>query len=515
MSTWNFQPHKLSADDLYHCSCILFEATLSMEDQIHRFLFCVQSIYHAPNPYHNWTHATDVLQASYSFLAAVGVVPSFDYLLTTRSGRPEEPWRRRPVAGTGGKEERAREVLRPQDAFALMVAAIGHDVAHPGLSNVFMKNAKTPISQVYSDSSVLENMHCMLITSLLRKHGFDFLFSTPTAVPSSDPSFSLHQRQRSSTSSSPPLTPPLSDVSHPPPIFPTSSLPSSLDWTDFRTILFSSILATDMAMHFGWIRELVELGERLAVEKEGDEGLRKKDRVRICQAILKCADISNPILELTRSILFRLRSQTRPHEVSKHWSTVLLEEWTNQAELESGLQLPVSVVKNADAAIQAKGQIGFLDLFVYPLFSASATVMPQLSVYVSCCSDNRAIWADRLQHLTADPSASSLPIPPSSPMSSVSSATTISIPCDASSVYRSLFPLTLPPSLLAGGAGSEDNASSDGSTTSTIRGSGAAGKRTMQAGKRGGVESGTSPKKKGLGSSRRSESVDLSASRRS
>lgn len=172
MSTWNFQPHKLSADDLYHCSCILFEATLSMEglweldiplgeflslffvvprvlelifilsfpppDQIHRFLFCVQSIYHAPNPYHNWTHATDVLQASYSFLAAVGVVPSFDYLLTTRSGRPEEPWRRRPVAGTGGKEERAREVLRPQDAFALMVAAIGHDVAHPGLSNVFM-----------------------------------------------------------------------------------------------------------------------------------------------------------------------------------------------------------------------------------------------------------------------------------------------------------------------------------------------------------------------------------------
>lgn len=61
-------------------------------------------------------------------------------------------------------------------------------------------------------------------------------------------------------------------------------------------------------MHFGWIRELVELGERLAVEKEGDEGvsselgtsrseeeLRKTDRVRICQAILKCADISNPV----------------------------------------------------------------------------------------------------------------------------------------------------------------------------------------------------------------------------
>ena len=158
-------------------------------------------------------------------------------------------------------------------------------------------------------------MHCMLVTSLLRKHGFDFLFPTPTTTTSSS---AYHQRHRSSastaTSSSPPLTPPLSDASHPSPIFPTSS--TSIDWTDFRTILFSSILATDMAMHFGWIRELVELGERLAAEKERDGGglgvsdaggssvasseeeLVKTDRVRICQAILKCADISNPVSRL-------------------------------------------------------------------------------------------------------------------------------------------------------------------------------------------------------------------------
>jgi len=120
-----------------------------------------------------------------------------------------------------------------------------------------------------------------------------------------------------------------------------------------------------------------------------EEELVKTDRVRICQAILKCADISNPVsrhffyLSLSSEshptlIVFILASfQTRPHEVSKHWSTVLLEEWTNQAELESGLRLPVSVVRNVDAALQAKGQLGFLDLFVYPLFSASATVMPR------------------------------------------------------------------------------------------------------------------------------------------
>jgi len=55
---------------------------------------------------------------------------------------------------------------------------------------------------------------------------------------------------------------------------------------------------------------------------------------------------------------------------------VLLAEWANQATLEQELQLPVSVVASADAAIQAKGQIGFIDLFTLPLFDAAADAMP-------------------------------------------------------------------------------------------------------------------------------------------
>jgi hypothetical protein len=62
--------------------------------------------------------------------------------------------------------------------------------------------------------------------------------------------------------------------------------------------------------------------------------------------------------------------------VSEHWSTVLLAEWANQASLEQELSLPVSVVASADAAIQAKGQIGFIDLFTLPLFDAAADAMP-------------------------------------------------------------------------------------------------------------------------------------------
>lgn len=99
----------------------------------------MRAIYHAPNPYHNYIHAIDVLQATYSFLMDIGVVPPWSFL---RDLTPDTPaWRRpeetvSPVHGLGTR--RAREVMRPQDVFAIIVAAMGHDVGHPGLSNAFM-----------------------------------------------------------------------------------------------------------------------------------------------------------------------------------------------------------------------------------------------------------------------------------------------------------------------------------------------------------------------------------------
>lgn len=59
----------------------------------------------------------------------------------SRLGKGREPWKRpdeelKPVCGVGTR--RAREAMRPQDVFAVLVAAMGHDVGHPGLSNAFM-----------------------------------------------------------------------------------------------------------------------------------------------------------------------------------------------------------------------------------------------------------------------------------------------------------------------------------------------------------------------------------------
>ena len=93
-------------------------------------------------------------------------------------------------------------------------------------------------------------MHCMLVSRLLRKHGFYFL------------------------------------------ICPSIVRQEGFEAKGFRHVLYSSILATDMSLHFAWIARLKDFGASLRTAKEPSD---EDDRVMLCQAIIKCADISNPV----------------------------------------------------------------------------------------------------------------------------------------------------------------------------------------------------------------------------
>lgn len=114
-------------------------------------------------------------------------------------------------------------------------------------------------------------MHCLLLTSLLRKHGFGFLLNTPSLSPTA---------------------PAASTLDGP-------STYAAVDWTGFRSLLSATIMSTDMAQHFSWISKLTELGDRVqdgAAGVSGDlEAVRARDRVLICSTILKASDISNPV----------------------------------------------------------------------------------------------------------------------------------------------------------------------------------------------------------------------------
>jgi len=62
-------------------------------------------------------------------------------------------------------ETRLRERLTRAEQLALLVAAFGHDVAHPGLTSAFLKASKAPVAALHADP-VLESMHAARLLEL-------------------------------------------------------------------------------------------------------------------------------------------------------------------------------------------------------------------------------------------------------------------------------------------------------------------------------------------------------------
>lgn len=100
-----------------------------------------------------------------------------------------------------------QHILRPKDIFALLIAAIGHDAAHPGVNNAFLAstgsaralcytyswvvltipffkqqiNSASPLALLYSDRSVLESLHSMTLFQIIQKHGLDQIGGGPSS----------------------------------------------------------------------------------------------------------------------------------------------------------------------------------------------------------------------------------------------------------------------------------------------------------------------------------------------
>ena len=59
------------------------------------------------------------------------------------------------------------EPLEPLHILALLVAAVGHDVDHPGLNNAFLCASNDTLAMRYNDLSVLENHHAATTFEIL------------------------------------------------------------------------------------------------------------------------------------------------------------------------------------------------------------------------------------------------------------------------------------------------------------------------------------------------------------
>eukprot|EP00002_Diphylleia_rotans_P031051 TRINITY_DN6427_c0_g3_i2.p1 TRINITY_DN6427_c0_g3~~TRINITY_DN6427_c0_g3_i2.p1 ORF type:complete len:1199 (+),score=259.76 TRINITY_DN6427_c0_g3_i2:172-3768(+) len=161
-----------------------------------------------PNPYHTFRHAIDVLQTCYMFLQKN---PVLDNCLT------------------------------PLCRLALFIAALGHDLEHPGVNNAFQINVISPLALTYNDRSVLENHHSACTFSILQDPGCDLLHNL-----------------------------------------------TSEQYRTARKIIIDIILSTDMSVHF-------EICSKLSARLNTQPFFRDtlEDQILLMSVILHAADISN------------------------------------------------------------------------------------------------------------------------------------------------------------------------------------------------------------------------------
>jgi 3',5'-cyclic-nucleotide phosphodiesterase len=253
---WDFSAHDFSEDELVYAGyymlshCLQMEAceqwsmsqrkygvclfvtslTLLVGDLLHFMQGC-RVAYNSFVLYHNFRHAVDVLQSVFYFLIQLGALPPY-------------PEGSTPAPLTGKKSPIAR-LIGPFEALTLLVAAIGHDVGHPGVNNMFLVKLNAPLAQLYNDQSVLEAFHCAAYSQILRRH------------------------------------------------WPVAFQDKAL-----RKLMISTILATDMGVHSDYMSQLGNLQEKIH-ESQSTDAWAPKDidwaRTLACGLLIKCADISNVV----------------------------------------------------------------------------------------------------------------------------------------------------------------------------------------------------------------------------
>jgi hypothetical protein len=251
----------------YHLDSLFSIDQSTYED----FFSSLEGLY-KPNPYHNSCHASDVL-CSFMFLVSQSFFTDF---------------------------------IQDYEVLATVIAILGHDVAHPGLTNRFLINSKHPLSitcNPYSDndSSVLENMHCSTTFQLMSSPNKDMLRG----------------------------------------LAKESALA-------VRSLIIEMILATDMAKHFDLVGKFKAKLNCSAFSFKNPE-----QRADVLKIFTKASDVGHAGKNI---------------ELHSKWTDLVCDEFFLQGELEKKLELPVSMYCDKDKTDLPKSQIGFIKNIVTPVY---------------------------------------------------------------------------------------------------------------------------------------------------
>ncbi|KAI8373605.1 hypothetical protein EDC96DRAFT_498924 [Choanephora cucurbitarum] len=324
VSVWDFSPLDLSHEELIHCAVIIISQVFTLP---HVPVFTTVQLYdfisELSSIYHNEN-------PYHNFAHAVDVLQCIYYFLCQMGLIPLAD------GSPNLSHSKSYHILRPSDIFALFIAAIGHDTSHPGVNNAFLINTSAPLALLYNDHSVLESFHAMTLFQLLKKHRFDQILGGTNSV----------------------------------------------QYIEFRKLVITTILATDMALHSDYVTKIKEQKERLVDSNpsEWDEPRCLEERLLFCSGLIKCADISNV---------------ARPFSRAYEWAQILVEEFASQGDLERELGMPVLPMNDRNQIVLEDSQIGFIRFVALGLFESVSDYMQELSFPVDYIKQNLSIWEDR------------------------------------------------------------------------------------------------------------------------
>ncbi|KAL4808672.1 hypothetical protein BDV18DRAFT_132882 [Aspergillus unguis] len=324
LAQWNFTAHEFTDDELVYAAFAMLQHAFSIPEleewrltpgELRTFLLACRASYNSFVLYHNFRHAIDVLQSVFCFLLHIGALPPYGQIGSNAD-------RNCPIAG----------MLKPFDSLTLLIAAIGHDVGHPGVNNFFLVKLNAPLAQLYNDNSVLEAFHCAAFSQILRRHW-----------------------------------------------------PAAFKDKQLRKLLISSILATDMGVHQKFMERLGSLQEKFSENNRTTDGWKPQDidmyKTLVCGLLIKCADISNV---------------ARPWEVAEKWTKILQEEFANQGEMEKEVGMETALFGGppelGNVYKLATGQMGFMSIFALPLFEGVSDILSGLRFTVDHIRSNHTRW---------------------------------------------------------------------------------------------------------------------------
>lgn len=283
---------------LLHSSGLLAHFRMDPTDVL-TFFRLVERGYHHANPYHNALHACDVTQAMYVFCQQAAIRPH----------------------------------LTPLDLLAALVAAVGHDLDHPGVNEKFLVATGSHLAVLYDNVSVLENHHWRSAVSCFVEAGLGRYLTAAELAEFTDLVRSL--------------------------ILATDISRQQEFLAQFRYIMDSSAAtAAASAASAG----SPEAPAAMAVERDNnrkhslwDLAATPHQRHFLLQIAIKCADISNPC---------------RAWPVSRLWSLRACEEFFRQGDRERdelGHSAVTPICDRYNVTV-AKVQVGFYTFVVEPLF---------------------------------------------------------------------------------------------------------------------------------------------------